>query len=183
MIPDKTIIKYVEEGIIGLEPFQKNNVGPCSVDLTLASEFRVFKPGIVVDPRNADSINSNTIFIDTKGKPFTLSPNQFILASTVEKLSISKKFVALLEGKSSIARLGVVVHSAGLVNPGTGEENPATLVLEIFCMNNSPVLLYPGMKIIQIMFDELESEASMGYDIRLSSKYVGQEGPAAPKFE
>lgn len=182
MLPDKTIIKYIDEGLININPLNRDSIGPCSIDLTLSSKFRVFRPGSVVDPRDQESIRTNTIYLDTHGGPFTLAPNQFVLASTVEKISMSNKFAAYLEGKSSIARLGVVVHAAGLVNPGTGKDSPATLVLEIFCMNNSPVLLHPGMQIIQIIFEELTSEASVGYDSRKSSKYIGQLGPVEPRF-
>jgi dCTP deaminase len=179
MLSDTEIFECIEEGAIKIVPFVRENVGPCSVDLTLSSKFRVFKPGSIVDPRSPESIRENTLYVDTKNKPFTLAPNQFVLACTREKVFISKKISATLEGRSSIARLGVVVHAAGLINPGTKN---STLTLEVFCMNNSPVVLYPGMKIVQIIFTKMDRAASIGYDDRLTSKYIGQTGPEVPKF-
>ena len=82
-----------------------------------------------------------------------------------------------MEGRSSVARLGIVVHAAGLVNPGTGLNKPTRLTLEIYCQLNNPVQLIPGMGIIQILFHELTSSAKTGYDERSSSHYIGLEEP------
>jgi len=93
-------------------------------------------------------------------------------------IAISAKYAGLLEGRSSVARLGIIVHAAGLVNPGTGLKKPGRLTLEIYCENLSPVMLHPGMGIVQIMFVPLSSPAEIGYDSRKSSRYVGQEEPS-----
>ncbi|RLG59710.1 dCTP deaminase [Candidatus Geothermarchaeota archaeon] len=177
ILSDREILEAIDRGEIKIQPFNRENVGPCSVDLTLSSKFAVFTPGEVVDPRNPRTIKKALKQVNTRGKPLIISPGQFILATTKEKIYISKNLAATLEGKSSIARLGIVVHAAGLVNPGTGMKKMSTLTLEIFCMNTSPVKLYPGMKIVQIIFNRLSSAASVGYDERKTSKFIGQTSP------
>ncbi len=165
------IYKAIAEGEIGIDPYDPNLVGPCSVDLHLSSKFSLFRTGIIVSP----GTRNHTESIDTKGEPFFLSPGHFILASTKEKISLSKKYAATLEGRSYVARMGVVVHAAGLVNPGTGVVHPTTLTLEIH--SSMPVYLHPGMGIVQIIFHELKTEASVGYDERKESKYIGLDAP------
>lgn len=173
MLSDKDILKAIEEGEIKVLPFEKENLGPCSIDLTLSDSFRIFKDGGEVDSRSLAEENAREI--KTHGKPFTISPHQFVLGKTREKIAISKSLSATLEGRSSIARFGLIVHAAGLVNPGTGLEEPVPQILEIFCQNNTSVKLYPGMKIIQMTFHRLESTSEVGYDEREGSTFVGQE--------
>ncbi|MHA2366143.1 MAG: dCTP deaminase [Candidatus Hodarchaeales archaeon] len=165
------ILEAIELGDIFFSPFNPESVGPCSVDLHLSDKFSVFKLG---RPVKLGSVN-HTEAVDTRGEPFFLSPGHFVLASTSEKISISKKLAATLEGRSYVARMGVVVHAAGLVNPGTGLKKPTTLTLEIH--TSVPVYLNPGMGIIQIIFHKLTSEADIGYDERSDSRYVGLEEP------
>ncbi len=172
------ILKAIEEKEITINPFDKSAVGPCSVDLRLGNTFLVFQHGRIFKPSDRHKILKNTeIFRIQEDETFVLSPNQFVLASTLEKISISKRYAATLEGKSSIARLGIVVQAAGLVNPGTGLKNPTTLTLEIAHQANSPVELIPGMSIIQIIYHRLTSETTVGYDDRGKSKYIGLNEP------
>ncbi len=182
ILSDHEIIEAIKKGEIVIIPFNPDNVGPCSVDLTLADEFVVFKEGLIFDPMDAKSIEGGISIIKTNGQPFILKPGQFVLARTYEKIAISKKYAATLEGRSSIARLGIVVHAAGLVNPGTGLLKPKPLVLEIFCQNSSPVKLYPGMRIVQIIFHRLSSEVKIGYDERKKSVFVENNLWFAHKF-
>ena len=165
------IYKAIANGEISIDPYNPDLVGPCSVDLHLSSKFSLFRTGIIVSP----GTHNHTEAIDTKGEPFFLSPGHFVLASTKERISLSKKYAATLEGRSYVARMGVVVHAAGLVNPGTGTEHPTTLTLEIH--SSMPVYLHPGMGIVQIIFHELKTEASIGYDERKESKYIGLDAP------
>jgi dCTP deaminase len=175
---DKEILKAIEKGEITIYPFNaKDMLGPCSVDLSLLDEFRVFKMGRVVDPQGDFSTGQVTELIVTAGEPFIIAPGQFTLASTVEKIAISRNIAATLEGRSSIARLGIMVHAAGLVNPGTGLVKPSKLTLEVSCQNSSPIKLYPGMKIVQIIFHRLGEQATIGYDERKTSRFVGQDQP------
>ena len=177
ILSDRDILSAMERGEIKIIPFDTSMLGPCSVDLTLSSKFRLFKPGTIVDPRSLESVDKSAELIDTKGEPFLISPGQFVLGCTREKIAISKNLAAVLEGRSSIARLGVIVHAAGLVNPGSGLKEPVPMILEIFCENTSPVKLYPGMKIVQILFHRLTSPASVGYDERKTSLFVEQKEP------
>lgn len=176
VLSDIEIIKAIESGEIKIIPFKRGMVGPCSVDLSLDSVFGIFKTSRKVDPENHSSVEESLEIVDTKGKPYIIKPGEFILARTRERVAISKSLAATLEGKSSVARLGLVVHAAGLVNPGTGLSKPVPLVLEIFCQNKSPVVLHPGMGIIQIIFHRLAEPASVGYDERPSSKFSGRRG-------
>jgi dCTP deaminase len=179
VMSDKEILEAIEKGEISIDPFSaKDMLGPCSVDLHLLDEFRVFKMGRVVDPQGDNSKDKVTELIGTGGKPFIIAPGQFTLASTVEKIAIAKDIAATLEGRSSIARLGIMVHAAGLVNPGTGLVKPSRLTLEVSCQNSSPVKLYPGMKIVQIIFHRLSGKAAIGYDERKTSRFVGQDQPS-----
>lgn len=171
ILSQKDIFQAIENHEITIDPYVPENVGPCSVDLHLSSKFSLFRTGVIVKP----GTHNHTEAVDTKGEPFFLSPGHFVLASTEEKISISKKYAATLEGRSYVARMGVVVHAAGLVNPGTGVEHPTTLTLEIH--SSMPVYLHPGMGIVQIIFHELKSEASIGYDERKGSKYIGLDAP------
>lgn len=176
IIPDYEIYELIKNKEIIISPFKENNIGPCSVDLHLDNIFSVFKMGIVVDPKDPQSINSAIETIDIKNDEFfIIAPGQFVLASTVESISIPKNIAATLEGLSSVARLGITVHAAGLVNSGTGNKKPTTLTLEISCQNSSPVKLYPGMRIVQIIFHRLQNASKLGYDERESSRYIGQK--------
>ncbi|WP_455142988.1 dCTP deaminase [Candidatus Hodarchaeum mangrovi] len=177
ILSNQDIITAIKEKEISINPFDENAIGPCSVDLKLGNTFLVFRHGRMFRPNDRTAIHKNTEIIRVDDEPFVLSPNQFVLASTLEKISISKKYAATLEGKSSIARLGIVVQAAGLVNPGTGLNDPTTLTLEIAHQANSPVELIPGMPIIQIIYHRLSSPATVGYDDRPKSRYIGLNDP------
>jgi len=174
MLSDTEILEAIRKGEIIIDPFKEENVGPCSVDLTLSSNFTLFEEGQLIDSKRL-SETFKTQAIEAKGGGIELKPGQFILAKTVEKIAVSKDIAATLEGRSSIARLGVFVHAAGLVNPGSGLTKPVPMVLEVFSQNSSPVKLYPGMKIVQIIFYKLSTPARQGYDERKASRFVGQE--------
>jgi len=171
ILSDREIIEAIKKGEIIIDPFSRENVGPCSVDLTLADEFVVFKEGGMIDPANPRTLGENIHVIKTSGKPFILKPKQFVLAMTREKIGVSKNLAATLEGRSSIARLGIVVHAAGLVSPGSGMIHPKPLVLEVFSQNSSEVKLYPGMRIVQVIFHRLSKPAELGYDEHPKSTY------------
>jgi dCTP deaminase len=178
MLSDNDIREAIEKDHIRIDPFDEEAVGPCSIDLKLDSVFRIYNPGPPVDIKSEEPLDRGTNLVDTHGEPFMILPGQFILGQTLERIRLSPGYAALLEGLSSVARLGIIVHAAGLVNPGTGTKEPGKLTLEIYCENLSPVLLYPGMRIVQIMFVPLTKPATIGYDERDSSKYIGQSGPS-----
>ncbi len=178
ILSDQDIKEAINKGDIIIDPFNEKNIGPCSIDLTLSDQFAVFKTGMLFNTQSPrEAMERGIEIVKTNGKPFYLAPGQFILGSTQEKIAISHRLAATLEGRSSMARLGVVVQAAGLVNPGTGIKRPTTLTLEIFGQANSTIALYPGTPIIQIIFHELKSQASQAYDSRPNSKYIGLDGP------
>lgn len=167
----------MNEGKIKILPFNKDMLGPCSVDLTLDSKFTLFKGGDLINPQRKNKLLKSVKIIDAGREGYVISPGEFILGMTREKISIGKEFAATLEGRSSLARVGIVVHAAGLVNPGTGMRKPASLALEISNRGNSHVILKPGIKVVQIIFHRLTSPAETGYDERKKSRYIGQDKP------
>jgi dCTP deaminase len=131
----------------------------------------------LVDPSDKDSIEGNTELVDTKGKPFIIKPNQLVLGITMERVAVPNDLVASIEGRSSIARMGVFIHiSSGHVNPGSGSKRPIPITLEILNMNPSPVKLYPGMRICQLLFYTMDRAVSKGYD-DMGGKYTGKVEP------
>ena len=171
ILSDVEIVEAIKRKEIIVEPFVEENVGPCSIDLTLSDEFAVFKEGKVIDPQKPETLRESIEIVKTNDKPFMLKPKQFVLAMTREKIGVSKNIAATLEGRSSIARLGIVVHAAGLVSPGSGMLYPKPLILEVFSQNVSSVKLYPGMRIVQVIFHRLSQPAATGYDEHPRSTY------------
>ena len=171
ILSDVDILESLKRKEIVIDPLNTELVGPCSVDLRLSDKFVIFKSKSLIDPYDFHTLENAVEIIETKGRPFILMPKQFVLAYTLEKIAISKSLAATLEGRSSIARLGIVVHAAGLVSPGSGMLVPKPLVLEVFSQSDTPVKLYPGMRIVQIIFHRLTSPVSMGYDEDPRSSY------------
>ena len=181
ILSGEQIREYIRQGRILVEPFDERLIGPSQVDLRLGSKFRVFKATNVVDPSDKDSIERNTELIDTKGKPFVIKSGQLILGITLEKIAVPNDLVASIEGRSSIARIGVFIHiSSGHVNPGSGSNDPIPVTLEILNMNPAPVKLYPGMRIGQLLFYTMDRAVSKGYD-EIGGKYAGKLEPSGSR--
>jgi len=114
-----------------------------------------------------------------EGDPFIVQPGEFALGVTQECVTVPPDLVARVEGRSSLGRLGIIVHStAGFVDPGFS----GTITLEISNLNRLPVALYPGMRICQVAFLQMSSPAEMTYDKKPGSKYMGQTLPAESKL-
>ncbi len=177
ILSDRDILRVMESGKISIIPFSRDMLGPCSIDLTLDSKFTIFKGGGLIDPQKKEELQKFVKIIDAGDEGYIISPGEFILGITREKIRIDKDLAATLEGRSSLARIGIIVHAAGLVNPGTGIIKPAPLALEISNRGNSNVLLKPGIRIVQIIFHKLTSPVEVGYDERKESRYIGQEKP------
>ncbi len=123
----------------------------------------------------------NLLLVEISGdEPFVLHPGEFALGATFERVALPDDLVARLEGKSSLGRLGLLIHStAGYVDPGW----EGTLTLELSNVANLPIKLYDGMKIGQISFQRLSSAVEVGYgDARIGSKYRGQTDPTASRY-
>ena len=181
LLSDRDIRAELEAGRIVIDPFVPDAVQPSSVDLHLGNRFRVFRNNrtAVIDPREEQP--ELTELVEIAGEePFILHPNEFVLGATFERVALPEDLVARLEGKSSLGRLGLLIHStAGYVDPGW----EGTLTLELSNVANLPIKLYDGMKIGQISFQRLSSAVEVGYgDARIGSKYRGQTDPTASRY-
>ncbi len=149
MLNDKQIKKYCESGII--EPYKPVNVGPCSIDLTLGKNIAYYQGNTAIDPAKHSTYNLKNENMGKSG--YVLQPGEFILAETVEKITLPRYLAAKVDGRSSMGRLGIAVHiTAGFIDAGFS----GTITLEIHNVNSRPVILRPGMIIAQMCFFEIE---------------------------
>jgi dCTP deaminase len=181
ILSDRSIREEIAAGRVVIDPFDDGCVQPSSVDLHVDAEFRVFQnnryPYIDVRKPQPDL----TELVEVKeGDPFILHPGEFVLGSTLERVALPDDLVARLEGKSSLGRLGLLIHStAGYVDPGWD----GYLTLELSNVANLPITIYPGMKIGQISFFRLTTAAETPYGAAgKGNKYQGQRGPTASRF-
>ncbi|MBS3814975.1 MAG: dCTP deaminase [Hadesarchaea archaeon] len=178
ILSGKQIREYIEQGKIVIDPYDEELVGPSQIDLRLGDKFRIFKEIDLVDSKDKDSIKKNTELVETDGEPFVLDSGQLVLTVTKERVAVPNDLVASIEGRSSIARMGVFIHiSSGHVNPGSGVDKPFPVTLEVLNMNPSPVKIYPGMRICQLLFYTMDQAVKRGYD-KISGKYKGKLGPS-----
>ena len=180
VLSDVDIKRYMELGKIKITPeLPPEQFGSCSVDFRLGNEFNVFE-------------HSRHAFIDLKGKiglegimrsvkiapdePFILQPREFVLAITEETLELDTDVLGRLEGRSSLGRIGIIVHgTAGLFDPGWSGK----ATLELSNLSRMPVALYAGMRICSFTFEQLSSPVSMPYGKKPGNKYAGQTQPLA----
>src|SRR3954454_1867545 len=180
VLSDRTIRRLLAEGRIGIDPYDASLLQPSSVDVRVDRYFRVFRnsryPYINVKEAQEDL----TELVEVDGEPFILHPGEFVLGSTLERLTLPDDLVARLEGKSSLGRLGLLIHStAGFIDPGWDGH----VTLEPSNVANLPITIYHGMKIGQISFMELSEPASAPYGTAsFGSKYQGQKGPTPSAY-
>ena len=181
VLSDHSIKEELAKGRIIIDPLDPSDIQPASVDLHLDRKLLVFRntrqPYIDVRQDMPDLTETEEIPDDS---PFILHPGEFVLASTLEVVGLPDDVVARLEGKSSLGRIGLLIHStAGYVDPGWNGH----LTLELSNVANLPVTLYYGMKIGQISFLRLTTPADNLYGSpALGSKYQGQTEPTASRF-
>ncbi len=181
LMSDIDVMEAMEKGEIRIDPFDRKFLGPDSMDIRLGNEVLVSKTvGKTIDPNKPEN------FFESRkiDGAFTLEPGQFVLGTTSERISLSEAISAQIEGRSSLGRLGIMVHmTAGIIHAGFGAKEPSALTLEIYSVNPNSVYLHAGMKIAQLSFFRLNRKASKGYDFMPTSKYVHQDRPLAPKAE
>ncbi len=179
LLTDKEILRAIKDKDIIIDPFNVDYLGPDSLDLTLGNEILVSKnKEKIIDPKNIEDFFEKVIFDDY----FILKPGQFILGTTYEKIGLSNKISAQIEGRSTLGRLGIMVHmTAGIIHAGFGAKKPNALTLEIYSVNPNPVKLYKNMKIAQLSFFKLNEEVNKGYDFIENSKYKYQSSVLKPK--
>ncbi|MET0562637.1 MAG: dCTP deaminase [Gaiellaceae bacterium] len=181
ILSDRSIREELQAGRIVIDPLDERCIQPSSVDLHVDSLFRVFRNDTTpyIDPREAQE--DLTELVDVKeGGSFILHPGEFVLGSTLERVALPNDLVARLEGKSSLGRLGLLIHStAGFVDAGWDGH----LTLELSNVANLPIALYPGMKIGQISFLRMTTAADVPYgSASTGSKYQGQRGPTPSRY-
>ncbi len=178
ILSDRSIREAIDAGRIAIDPLDPDHVQPSSVDVCLAPRFRVFLNHTrgVIDVR-AEMPELTTEVTVAEDQAFVLHPGEFVLGSTVERVRLPEDLVARLEGKSSLGRLGLLIHStAGFVDAGFEGD----LTLELSNVANLPITLYAGMKIGQLSFLQMTTPADRPYGSPgLGSKYQGQAGPTA----
>src|SRR3979411_1860533 len=173
VLSDVTIERLIAEGRIGIDPYDVSLLQPSSIDVRVDRYFRVFHnaryPFIDVKQPQEELTEEVEIQGD---QPFILHPGEFVLGSTLERVSLPDDLVARLEGKSSLGRLGLLIHStAGFIDPGWDGH----VTLELSNVANLPITLYPRMKIGQISFIQMTSAADRPYGSEaLGSKYKFQ---------
>jgi dCTP deaminase len=181
VLSDRSIKEEIKRGRIVIEPLDPASIQPASVDVHLDRKLLVFRnsrrPYIDVRQRMDDLTEIVEIADDT---PFILHPGEFVLASTREYIEVPEDIVARLEGKSSLGRMGLLIHStAGYVDPGW----KGHLTLELTNVARLPITLYYGMKIGQISFLKLSTPAERLYGSEaLGSKYQGQREPTPSRY-
>jgi dCTP deaminase len=176
LLSDRDLRAEVEAGRIALDPYDEAMIQPSSIDVRIDRYFRVFHNSRYTHIDVAREMDELTELVEPKGDdPFLLHPGEFVLGSTLERVTLPDDIAARLEGKSSLGRLGLLTHStAGFIDPGfTGH-----VTLELSNVANLPITLYPGMKIGQVCFFRLSSPAEKPYGHGASgSRYQGQRGP------
>ncbi len=181
ILSDRTIREELAAGRIEIDPLGEGCIQPSSVDLHVDRCFRVFRNHSrrVIDVREAQEDLTELVEIGND-EAFILHPGEFVLGSTRERVRLPDDLVARLEGKSSLGRLGLLIHStAGFVDAGWDGH----LTLELSNVATLPITLYPAMKIGQISFLRMTSPAEAPYgSARTGSKYQGQEGPTPSRY-
>lgn len=181
VLSDRAIRRLIEAGRIGIDPYDAALMQPSSLDVRVDRLFRVFRnsryPYIDVKAEQEEL----TELVEVAGdEPFILHPGEFVLGSTLERVTLPDDLVARLEGKSSLGRLGLLIHStAGFIDPGFDGH----VTLELSNVANLPITIYPGMKIGQLSFVQMSEPAETPYGSgSLGSKYQGQRGPTPSRY-
>lgn len=164
ILSDRTLFKMLEEGTLSITPLDKEQVQPASVDIRLGDTFSIVEDlstGIIT---LKDEVRYKTISTDT----YILLPGQFVLATTMEYVSLPDNLTAFVEGRSSLGRLGLFIQNAGWVDPGFKGE----ITLELFNANRCAIELKAGRRVGQLVFAEMDDIALNPYN----GKYQGQRG-------
>ena len=151
-----------------------NHIHASSMDLRLGNHFKLYEHSkfAILDPKQPESFKDNMRSIEiSDGEPFIVQPGEFVLGVTQETTTLPDDLVARVEGRSSLGRLGIIIHStAGFVDPGFS----GTITLEISNLNRLPVALYAGMRVCQLAFEVMTSAAQTPYNAKPNSKYQNQ---------
>jgi dCTP deaminase len=183
ILSDRSIREALAAGRIEIDPLDESNIQPSSVDLTIDRYFRVFRnhtTGIIDVKENLEELTELVEIGEDPDAVFMLHPGEFVLGSTAERIKLPTDLVGRLEGKSSLGRLGLLIHStAGFIDAGWDGH----VTLELSNIATLPITLYPGMKIGQISFLAMTTPADVPYgSAAVGSKYQGQRGPTPSRY-
>ncbi|MGH2451696.1 MAG: dCTP deaminase [Candidatus Limnocylindria bacterium] len=180
VLSDRDIRAEIAAGRIVIDPFDQRCVQPASLDIRLDRRFRVFRSTRHPYIDLAKSLDDITELVEVGAEPFILHPGEFALGSTRERIRLPDDVVSRVEGKSSLGRLGLLIHStAGFIDPAWDGH----ITLELSNVNNIPITLYQGMRIGQLSFFRLTSPAERPYGSpQLGSSYQGQSGPTPSRY-
>jgi dCTP deaminase len=181
ILSDRTIREAMAAGRIVIDPFDEACLQPSSIDVKVSNLFRVFRnhTTAIIDVKK--DLTDLTELVEMKGdEPFVLHPGEFVLGSTLERVAIANDLVARVEGKSSLGRLGLLIHStAGFIDAGFDGH----ITLELSNVANLPITIYPRMKIGQVSFMTMTTPADKPYGSGArGSKYQGQRGPTPSRY-
>jgi dCTP deaminase len=182
VLSDGTIRRLIAEGHVLIDPWDDAMVQPASVDLRLGTSFRVFHNHRITAIDLADPPRNLTELVEVQDdESFVIHPGEFVLGRTQEHVELPDDIVARIEGKSSLGRLGLIVHAtAGFVDPGF----KGTLTLEITNLTRVPIILWPGKPIAQLSFMALDQPAERPYGHPdLGSHYHGQTEATESRYE
>jgi dCTP deaminase len=183
VLSDGTILEFVQAGRIKLDPWDPEMVQPASVDLRLGDSFRVFHNhrASAIDLRHPPENLTEEVIVSGTDESFVIHPGEFCLGRTLEWVELPDDIVARIEGKSSLGRLGLIVHAtAGFCDPGW----QGTLTLELNNLTRVPIKLYPGLPIAQLSFMTLDRPALRPYGSpELGSHYQGQRAATESRYE
>jgi dCTP deaminase len=183
ILSDRTLREQIAAGRIVIDPLDETLVQPSSIDVRISNLFRVFRNHTrgVIDVKQDTTDLTELIEIPADGsQPFMLHPGEFVLGSTLERIAVPDDLVARIEGKSSLGRLGLLIHStAGFIDAGFDGH----VTLELANVASLPITLYPGMKIGQVSFMQMTTPADKPYGQGATgSKYQGQRGPTPSRY-
>lgn len=185
ILSDTDLTQRLKSGDIVVDPIEDwdNQIQPASIDLRLGASFVTYRSPAVscIDPYDSQAFERMTDLVRVAdGEAFVLQSGDFVLGATMERVRVPKDLVCRVEGRSSIGRLGIVVHAtAGFIDPGFEGQ----ITLELSNLGRCAVKLYPGMRISQLVFQTMSSPAERPYGHRSRmSKYQGQLGPVASRI-
>lgn len=168
----RAVLELIESGDIAIDPFDHRALGPISYDVALGSKFRILnKFDDFIDIRD-DSFDPSKYgkIIDTAGKALEIRPGQIVLGVTLERITLSDRIMGRISGRSRFARSGILVHvSSNLIHPGVSNHQ----ILEIVNLSPRPIHLWPGVRIAQIVFEEVRGAEGGETDKR----YFSQDSP------
>jgi dCTP deaminase len=187
ILSDRTLREQLAAGRIVIDPLDESLIQPSSIDVRISNLFRVFRNHTAgtIDVKQDQTAMTELVEIpvDADGNgddPFMLHPGEFVLGSTFERVAVPDDLVGRVEGKSSLGRLGLLIHStAGFIDAGFDGH----ITLELANVASLPITLYPGMKIGQVSFMQMTTPADHPYGQGAhGSKYQGQRGPTPSRY-